>query len=172
MNENLSPETLKLLESRQHYTYSHIPPYKKGSCGVYIIKFPNGKRYVGSSNHVFTRLKYHLLALESQYSGDTQWYQVAAKENHITGKIAPPPDPRDKRDKAGRRMGKRIKKEELNEYCEKYKEWEQQKRDNRESVVKSLLINIFYCDDYRDFEKSILKSIPIEERKFWYNSIF
>ena len=172
MNEHLSEETLKILQSRKHYTYSHIPHYKDGSCRVYIIKFPNGKRYVGSSNHVFRRIKYHLLALESQYSNDTKWYSKAAEENHLIGKIEPPEDPRDELDKAGRRMGKRVKKEIVEEYYKQYKEWEQEKRKNREDVITSLLINVFYCDDYRNFESSILKSISEEERQFWYNSKF
>lgn len=172
MNEHLSIKTLELLTSRQSYHYSHIPYYKEGNCGVYLIRFPNGKRYIGSSNHVFKRIRYHLLALESQYCGDTQWYEKAAKENNLNNKLLPPEDPRDRCDKAGRRMGRRIKKEEVDEYYRQYEEYKKKKKENREQNIEKLLINVFYCDDYREFESAILKSIPKEERQFWYNSKF
>lgn len=228
MNEHLTQETLALLQSRQSYTYSQIPFDKKGDCGVYIIKFPNGKRYVGSSNHVFKRLERHILGLENQYSSNVLWYQTAAAENGIKGraiynyldkdikrsslgytidynylnvkfKLTPPPkDPRNKCDKRGHRIGNRIKNSVLKKYNEEFAAWKElveQEKDERgyydyeaklytiieddshswrrkNKIVSKLLVNVFYCDDYREFETAILKSIPEDHRKYWYNSKF
>lgn len=171
MNEHLSEETFKILESRRHYTYSHIPYCRDGSCGVYIIKFPNGKRYVGSSNHVFRRLREHLNSLAGSCKSNS-WYEIAIKENNYVGDEAPPQDPRDKKDKKGRRMGKRVSQEEMMMYYYNYQLWKEHPKGDKNKILSSLLINIFYCDDYREFESSILKSIPVNERQFWYNSIF
>ena len=229
MNENLTQETMALLESRKHYTYKHIPYNKEGSAGVYLIEFPNGKRYVGSSNHVFKRIERHILGLESQYKDDTLWYRTAAAENGICGReinaylgkginmnwnntyeidynylnskfeLTPAPkDPRDKYDKRGHRIGKRAKKSDMEQYNNELAAWkdlvEKQKEasgyydyeiklqtiiendhhswSRKDKLLSKLVVNIFYCDDYREFESAILKSIPEDHRKFWYNSIF
>lgn len=228
MNENLTQETVDLLESRKSYHYQHIPYNKDGNSGVYLIKFPNGKRYVGSSNHVFKRLERHLLGLESQYKDNTLWYCVAAIENRINRRelydylnkgikvnmsnsyeidykyldskfeLTPPPqDPRNKRDKRGHRIGNRVKEKDMKQYYKDLAEWkdlvEREKNSSgyydyeaqlltviendkswkrKDKLLSKLTVNIFYCDDYREFESAILKSIPEDHKKFWYNSIF
>lgn len=229
MNKNLAQETMTLLESRKAYTYKHIPYNKEGSAGVYLIEFPNGKRYVGSSNHVFRRLERHILGLESQYKDNVSWYRTAAAENEINGreiynyldkgikrnmdnlyeidyhylnskfKLTPPPkDPRDKYDKRGHRVGNRAKKSDIEQYDKELIEWkalnEKEKEDSgyydyetqlcaiiendrkswarKNKLLSRLIVNIYYCDDYREFESAILKSIPEDQRKFWYNTIF
>ena len=85
-NNNLTEETMALLGIGKFYNYKHIPYNKDGNSAVYLIEFPNGKRYVGSSNHVFKRIERHLLGLESQYKDDTLWYRTAAAENEISGR--------------------------------------------------------------------------------------
>lgn len=171
MNEHLSIKTLELLSSRQSYRYSHIPCYKDGNCGVYLIKFPNGKRYVGSSNHIFRRLREHLNSLAGSCKFNS-WYETAIKENNYIGDEAPPQDPRDKKDKNGRRMGKRVSEKEMMTYYYNYQLWKEHSKKDKNKILSTLLINIFYCDDYREFESAILKSIPEEEKQFWYNSKF
>lgn len=227
-NNNLTEETMALLGSRKFYTYKHIPYNKDGNSAVYLIEFPNDKRYVGSSNHVFKRIERHLLGLESQYKDDTLWYRTAAAENGISGReinnylnkgiklnrsnyfeidrryldskfeLTPPPvDPRNKYDKRGHRIGDRAKKSDIEQYKKDLAEWkdlvEIEKNSSgyydyeaqlytiieddkswkrKDKLLSKLIVHIFYCDDYREFESAILKSIPEDHRKFWYNSIF
>lgn len=80
INQNLNQNTLDLIYERKWYTYQHLP-YGDGGSGVYIIKFPNNKRYVGSSNHVIKRLKTHMSHLENRSGLD--WYKQAAEENKL-----------------------------------------------------------------------------------------
>lgn len=83
INQNLNQNTLDLIYERKWYTYQHLP-YKDGDSGVYIIKFPNNKRYVGSSNHVIKRLKTHMSHLENGSGLD--WYKQAAEENELVSR--------------------------------------------------------------------------------------
>ena len=213
INQNLSPATLDILYKEKWYTYQHIP-YGEGGSGVYIIKFPNNKRYVGSSNHVLTRLKTHMSHLENNSGSD--WYRQAAEENGLlnqkdikaqlaqirseyTFNFTPPPkDPREELDKSGHRMGKRVGKKRLNKYYEDYQNWKELRRKEEEEAhydeylcrvgevrdkfndtwkrrqknINKMVINVCYCDNYRELESAILSSIPVEEQCYWYNSIF
>lgn len=214
INQNLSPATLDILYKEKWYTYQHLP-YGEGGSGVYIIKFPNNKRYVGSSNHVLTRLKTHMSHLENNSGSD--WYRQAAEENgllnqkDIKAQIAqirseynnfnftpPPKDPREELDKSGHRMGKRVSKKKLSQYYEDYQNWKELRRKEEEEAhydeylcrvgevrdkfndtwkrrqknINKMVINVCYCDNYRELESAILSSIPVEEQCYWYNSIF
>lgn len=213
INQNLSPATLDILYKEKWYTYQHIP-YGEGGSGVYIIKFPNNKRYVGSSNHVLTRLKTHMSHLENNSGSD--WYRQAAEENGLlnqkdiraqlaqikseyTFNFTPPPkDPREELDKSGHRMGKRVGKKRLSQYYEDYQNWKELRRKEEEEAhydeylcrvgevrdkfndtwkrrqknINKMVINVCYCDNYRELESAILSSIPVEEQCYWYNSIF
>lgn len=220
-NKNLTQETLSLLNTYKFYTYKHIPYTKKGNPAVYLITFPNGKRYVGSSNHVFKRINTHLANLENP-DGKTDWYEIATKENNIKKRdtyntegiildyygefkvdeeflahkfnLTVPRDPRNEYDKSGHRMGNRVSKKKLAQYEEDCKEWKRLKEESgynkeynrlqgiidselqpwerRQKIVDKLIINIYYCENYREVESSILKSIPEDNRIFWYNSVF
>lgn len=214
INQNLSQATLDILYKEKWYTYQHIP-YGNGGSGVYIIKFPNNKRYVGSSNHVFTRLKTHMSHLENNSGSD--WYRQAAEENGLLNQkdikaqltqirseynnfnfTPPPKDPREELDKSGHRMGKRVSKKKLSQYYEDYENWKALRRKEEEEAhydeylcrvdevrdkfndtwkrrqknINKMVINVCYCDNYREFESAILSSIPVEEQCYWYNSIF
>ena len=213
INQNLSPATLDILYKEKWYTYQHLP-YGNGGSGVYIIKFPNNKRYVGSSNHVLTRLKTHMSHLENNSGSD--WYRQAAEENGLlnqkdikaqlaqirneyTFNFTPPPkDPREELDKSGHRMGKRVSKKKLSQYYEDYQNWKELRRKEEEEAhydeylcrvgevhdkfndtwkrrqknINKMVINVCYCDNYRELESAILSSIPVEEQCYWYNSIF
>lgn len=213
INQNLSPATLDILYKEKWYTYQHLP-YGNGGSGVYIIKFPNNKRYVGSSNHVLTRLKTHMSHLENNSGAD--WYRQAAEENGLlnqkdikaqlaqirneyTFNFTPPPkDPREELDKSGHRMGKRVSKKKLSQYYEDYQNWKELRRKEEEEAhydeylcrvgevhdkfndtwkrrqknINKMVINVCYCDNYRELESAILSSIPVEEQCYWYNSIF
>ena len=214
INQNLSQATLDILYKEKWYTYQHIP-YGNGGSGVYIIKFPNNKRYVGSSNHVFTRLKTHMSHLENNSGSD--WYRQAAEENGLLNQkdikaqltqirseynnfnfTPPPKDPREELDKSGHRMGKRVSKKKLSQYYEDYENWKALRRKEEEEAhydeylcrvdevrdkfndtwkrrqknINKMVINVCYCDNYRELESAILSSIPVEEQCYWYNSIF
>lgn len=213
INQNLSPATLDILYKEKWYTYQHIP-FGEGGSGVYIIKFPNNKRYVGSSNHVLTRLKTHMSHLEN--NSGTDWYRQAAEENgllnqkDVNAQLAkikseynltftpPPKDPREELDKSGHRMGKRVSKKKLAQYQEDYRNWKELRKKEEEEAhydeylcrvgeirdkfndtwkrrqknIDKMVINVCYCDNYRELESAILSSIPVEEQCYWYNSIF
>lgn len=89
-----------------------------GVAGVYLIEFPNGKKYIGSTNNLFQRLQTHLREL--QIKSENAWYKQAAIENNFPDNkpsgepIYEPPshpeDPRSKRDKRGCFIGKRASK--------------------------------------------------------------
>lgn len=213
INQNLSQATLDILYKEKWYTYQHIP-FGEGGSGVYIIKFPNNKRYVGSSNHVLTRLKTHMSHLEN--NSGTDWYRQAAEENGLLNRkdikaqlaqirseynltfTPPPKDPREELDKSGHRMGKRVSKKKLAQYQEDYENWKALRRKEEEEAhydeylcrvgeihdkfndtwkrrqknIDKMVINVCYCDNYRELESAILSSIPVEEQCYWYNSIF
>lgn len=213
INQNLSQSTLDIIYNQKWYTYQHLP-YGEGNSGVYIIKFPNNKRYVGSSNHVITRLKAHMNHLE--YGSGTDWYQIAAEENGLLNEklmereleeiekeynfnfTPPPKDPREEYDRRGNRMGNRVGKKKLQQYKEDYAAWKELRHkeeeeahyneyldrvhkiksefddvwERRQDNIDRMVINVCYCDNYRELESAILSSIPEEEQCYWYNSIF
>lgn len=53
----------------------------KPCCGVYIIKFPNGKFYIGSSKDIKRRIHEHIYGI--YYDQEYQWYRTAAIENNF-----------------------------------------------------------------------------------------
>ena len=149
INQNLNQNTLDIIYKRKWYTYQHLP-YKDGGSGVYIIKFPNNKRYVGSSNHVIKRLKTHMSHLENGSS--TDWYQIAAEENGFLNKklinreleeiekeynfnfTPPPKDPREECDKRGNRIGNRVSKKKFAQYEEDYAAWKELRHKEEEEA--------------------------------------
>lgn len=149
INQNLNQNTLDIIYAEKWYTYQHLP-YGDGGSGVYIIKFPNNKRYVGSSNHVIKRLKTHMSHLEN--GSCHLWYDQAAKENgllctqDVKEQLAqirseynldftpPPHDPRDDEDKSGHRIGNRVSKKKLAQYKEEYAKWEKLRAKEEEEA--------------------------------------
>lgn len=68
---------------RQHkwiHNFKGFLPDKLNFSGVYMLSFPNGKWYVGSSINLGERLKSHLCNLNNQ-KVSTKWYSVAQEEN-------------------------------------------------------------------------------------------
>lgn len=61
-------------------TIEEFPFNQGGPSGVYLIKFPNGKFYLGSSKRVYKRLRDHLCYL-ARPQNQTPWYQRANEEN-------------------------------------------------------------------------------------------
>lgn len=177
--------------------------------GVYLLSFPNGKWYVGSSKNLGERLASHLKELNRE-KPSVHWYSQAQKENSfpILSREAPPiepkepifvppkGDPRLELAKDGRPKGKRASKKAVNEYLEKCKapylyfllekeEWKKRYDKWRQDYAdwdykrikwwelprcKYLTIHYCKCDNYREFEDEILKSI--EDKNNWYNSQF
>lgn len=149
INQNLNQNTLDLIYAEKWYTYQHLP-YGDGDSGVYIIKFPNNKRYVGSSNHVIKRLKTHMSHLENGSGLD--WYRQAAEENELVSRpdineqltqlsneydfnFTPPPhDPRNDYDKSGHRIGNRVSKKKLAQYEEDYWNWKELRKKEEEEA--------------------------------------
>lgn len=149
INQNLNQNTLDIIYAEKWYTYQHLP-YEDGGSGVYIIKFPNNKRYVGSSNHVIKRLKAHMSHLEN--NSGTDWYRQAAEENGLISRhdiieqlaqlnaeytfdfTPPPKDPREELDKLGHRMGNRVSKKKLAQYEENYANWKKLRAKEEEEA--------------------------------------
>lgn len=149
INQNLNQNTLDIIYTEKWYTYQHLP-YGDGDPGVYIIKFPNNKRYVGSSNHVIKRLKTHMSHLENGSGLD--WYRQAAEENELVGRpdineqltqlsneydfnFTPPPhDPRNDYDKSGHRIGNRVSKKKFAQYEEDYRNWKELRKKEEEEA--------------------------------------
>lgn len=149
INQNLNQNTLDLIYERKWYTYQHLP-YRDGNSGVYIIKFPNNKRYVGSSNHVIKRLKTHMSHLENGSGLD--WYKQAAEENELVSRpdineqltqlrneynfnfTPPPKNPCDDYDKLGRRIGNRVSKKKFAQYEEDYRNWKELRKKEEEEA--------------------------------------
>lgn len=52
----------------------------KTNSGVYVIKFPNNKVYIGSSNNIKRRVHEHIYNL---YKNQKLWYRTAALENNF-----------------------------------------------------------------------------------------
>lgn len=149
INQNLNQNTLDIIYKRKWYTYQHLP-YEDGGSGVYIIKFPNNKRYVGSSNHVIKRLKTHMSHLEN--NSGTDWYRQAAEENGLISRhniieqltqlsneynfnfTPPPKDPSGELDKLGHRIGNRVSKKKFAQYQEDYHNWKELRKKEEEEA--------------------------------------
>lgn len=171
--------------------------------GVYLIEFPNGKKYVGSTKNLFERLSTHLRHLQTK--SEIFWYKQAAIENNFPDnvpsekpKYEPPEHPESKRDKRGFFIGARASKKsiELWEkekskydliYKQQFNKW-LKANPNVTKVRKThpyihyvyeipwryyatlVKITVCSCDDYKEYESELLKSIKDHEN--WYNKIF
>ena len=52
--------------------------------GVYLLIFPNGKRYFGSSKNLNKRIRQHCCYLSSGKTNEVKWYAAARKDNYLT----------------------------------------------------------------------------------------
>lgn len=95
---------------------------KKGG-GVYILKFPNGKKYIGSSAQLKKKILENVRFLLEMNSGGAAWHKKAREENFLI-------EPND------------------------------------------IQVDCIVGQGVKTKEKELLKSIPIEERKNYYNTIF
>lgn len=167
----MTEDTIEVLKKEKwvHEFKGYFP--KLNFSGVYLIYFPNGKWYVGSSKNLGQRLTSHLKSLINKWDSSANWYGLASKENHIPILKPMPEDPKERYDKRGHKIGNRIGEAEQKQYEEKLKEW-QETNINWWELPKLNLLSIHYCrcEGYGEYEDQILKSI--EDKNMWYNTQF
>lgn len=146
-----------------------------GQSGVYLITFPNGKRYLGSSKDLYKRISTHMKNL--QQKKQVSWYFTASIENNFPDYIPSGKPIYNKRRKRNKKY--------VAEYQSQLHKWLMENPkvkpvwkypDHYEYEIPwkyytTLVdIKVCICDNYREYESYLLQHIKNKEN--YYNTNF